>query len=124
MGNFTAERRDLAFDDELGVGRACGAKPQCLRSNQEVEVIDYKPAHAISGYRIAHLILRQQPEIVGAEAREHRVEGLIQMCVSVGVADRSIVPEVASHAQRYPDISEDSDISVDRSSNLVAFTDA
>ena len=93
MGNFTAERRDLAFDDEPGVGRACCAKPQRLRSNQAVEVIDNKPAHAISGYRVAHLILRQQPEIVGAEAREHRVEGLIQMSVAVGVADCGIVPK-------------------------------
>ena len=81
-----------------------------MRSNQAVEVIDNKPAHAISGYRVALLILRQQPEIVGAEAREHRVEGLIQMSVTVGVADRGIVPKVAPHAQRYSDSSEDSDI--------------
>jgi hypothetical protein len=46
------------------------------------------------------------------------------MSVSVGVSDRSIVPEVAPHAQRYPDSSEDPDISVDRSLDLVAFTNA
>jgi hypothetical protein len=124
MGNFTAERRDLAFDDESGVGRACCAKPQRLRSNQAVEVIDNKPAYAISGYRVARLILGQQPEIVGAEAHEHRVERVIQMNVPIGVADRSIVPEVAPHTQRYPDSSEDSNISVDRSLDLTAFTDA
>ena len=27
MGDFTAERRDFAFDDEPGVGRARSAKP-------------------------------------------------------------------------------------------------
>src|SRR5271169_3928238 len=61
MGNLAAEGRDLAFDDEPRVGGAGCPKPQRLRLNQAVEVIDNKSAHAISRYRIAHLILRQQP---------------------------------------------------------------
>ena len=124
MGNFTAERRDFAFDDEPRVGRACCAKPQGLRPNQAIEIIDNKSAHAISRYWIAHLILRQQPEIVGAKAGEDRIEGLIKMNVPVGVAHGGIVPEVAPHAERYPDSSKDSDIFVDRSLDLAAFADA
>jgi hypothetical protein len=52
------------------------------------------------------VIVGEQPEVIISKAGFSRIEGLIQVVVTMGAADFGVCPKIAPHVQRNPSFTE------------------
>jgi hypothetical protein len=98
VANLAAEGRDRAFDDKARIRKASAVgEPQRLGTNQSEKIFDEKPAQTKRGYRLASVVLCQQPKVVGTEARFYWIEGLVEVRLTMGATDGGIPREIAPH---------------------------
>ncbi|HXC13135.1 MAG TPA: hypothetical protein VNV39_09875 [Stellaceae bacterium] len=102
VNDLAAKAWNFTLHDKPRIGRErTFREPQRQRSDQVIKVVNNKPAQTIGCYRLAVVVLRQKPKVAIAEFDVPHVERLIQMTVSLGTSDQSIISEIGENLQIY-----------------------